>query len=121
MSDTLENWKLDESKTCFHADNCTFDLSEDGTSYTIKSSTSKEAIVDLNFTRSCPGVVVGKDGSTYYGTDPAQPWGKMRHAFWPRCRVEGSILTQGGEIPMKGIGMLSHALQGIKPNFAGLW
>lgn len=118
-SDTLEEWGLDDSKTCFHAKNCKFELSEDGTSFSIKSSTSTQAIVDIKFTRACPGFVVGKNGISYYGTDPANPWGKMRHAFWPRCRVEGSILTQSGELPMKGLGVMSHALQDIKPNFAG--
>lgn len=115
----MEDWGLDESKTSFHAKNLNFELSEDGNTYTVKSSTSKQAIVDLKFTRSCPGVAVGKDGASYYGTDPSQPWGKVRHAFWPRCKVEGSIMTQSGELPMRGPGIFIHALQSIKPNFAG--
>lgn len=118
-SDTLENWSLDESKTCFHATNCTMDLSEDGSSYTIHSSTSKQAIVDLKFTKTAPGLVAGKDGTSYYGTDPKKPWGRMRHSFWPRCKVEGSIITQAGEVQAAGLGIFIHALQGYPPNLAG--
>lgn len=118
-SDTLEAWRFDDSKSSFQAKNCTIDLSEDGLTFRVKSSTNMQAIVDLKFTRVAPGFVVGKDGTTLYGKDPAQPWGKMFHKVWPRCQVEGSIITQAGEVPAKGIGMFLHALQGIKPNFAG--
>lgn len=96
-------------------------LSEDGNSYTIKSSVSKSSIVDLKFTQISPGFVVGKDGTSYFGTDPQKPWGRMIHKFWPRCQVEGQILTQSGPVEFKGLGMFIHALQGMKPHFAGMF
>ena len=43
----------------------------------------------------------------------------MRHAFWPRCQVQGSIITKTGEIDFKGRGLFIHALQGMKPHHAG--
>lgn len=42
----------------------------------------------------------------------------MRHAFWPRCSVEGSMMTQDGPVDFKGRAFLSHALQGMKPHHA---
>lgn len=42
----------------------------------------------------------------------------MRHAFWPRCHVEGSIITKEGEINCRGQGIFIHALQGMKPHHA---
>lgn len=95
------------------------EISEDGKSYQIKSSTSKEAQVDLKFTQITPGFVVGKNGTSTFGTDPAHPWGKMYHKFWPRCRVEGSIMTKEGPVDFAGLGLFIHAIQGMKPHFAG--
>lgn len=95
------------------------ELSEDGKSYTIQSSTSKTSIVDLKFTQISPGFKVGKDGTSYFGTDPKKYWGRMIHKFWPRCKVEGQILTQEGPVDFKGVGLFIHALQGMKPHFAG--
>lgn len=118
-SDALSHWGFDDKKYSFHADNCSVTLSDDGTSYTIKSSVSKKAIINLTFQRAAPGIQAGKDGTTNFGTDPKEPWGTMRHAFWPRCRVSGSILTQQGELDMKGLGMFIHGLQGMRPNLAG--
>ncbi|KAK8226653.1 oxidative stress survival, Svf1-like protein [Phyllosticta capitalensis] len=117
-TDQLNNVRFGEGNYNFYADNCSLELSEDGTSYTIKSSTNKQSIVNLKFTRTAPGFVMGKDGTSYFGTDPAKPWGSMRHAFWPRCKVEGSVLTQKGEIDFGGRGMFVHALQGMKPHHA---
>lgn len=118
-TDQLNNVRFGEGNYNFYADNCSLELSEDGTSYTIKSSTNKQSIVNLKFTRTAPGFVMGKDGTSHFGTDPAKPWGSMRHAFWPRCKVEGSVLTQKGEIDFGGRGMFVHALQGMKPHHAG--
>lgn len=119
-SDTLSNWKIDDQKYNLTADKLTITISKDGSSYHIKSSTNLESIVDLTFTRSVPGFVVGNDGVTTYGTDPKAPWGTMRHSFWPRCKVEGSILTKAGELKMDGTGLYSHALQGMKPQHCGM-
>lgn len=96
------------------------EISEDGKSYAIKSSVNKHSIVDLKFTQSATGYVVGKDGTTAFGTDPQKPWGRMYHKFWPRCRVEGHILTQQGPVDFKGVGIFIHCLQGMKPHFAGM-
>ncbi|KXS98314.1 hypothetical protein AC578_6841 [Pseudocercospora eumusae] len=117
-SDNLDHFEFSKDKQNFKAKNVSMDLTEDGKSYVIKSSVNKNSIVDLKFTQSAPGFVVGKDGVTRYGTDIKQPWGKMKHAFWPRCRVEGTILTKDGPVDMKGVGLFIHALQGMKPHFA---
>src|ERR1043165_4637382 len=76
-------------------------------------------MVDIKFMRAAPGFVGGKNGMTHFGTDPKNPWGSMRHAFWPRANVEGRIITKDGEIDFKGRGMFSMALQGMKPHHAG--
>ncbi|KAI9728164.1 MAG: putative cell survival pathways protein [Chrysothrix sp. TS-e1954] len=117
-SNPLSNTRFSPDKYSFHADKCTLTLSEDGSSYTIKSTTSENNVVDLKFSRRAPGFVVGRDGTSYYGTDPGQPWGEMRHAFWPRCRVEGTFLTREGAVDMTGRGLFIHALQGMKPHHA---
>ena len=95
-------------------------MSEDGTSYTIKSATNEASIVHLKVTRKAPGFQAGKDGKSYFGTDLNNPWGSMRHAFWPRCDVEGGIITKDGEVDFKGRAMFIHALQGMKPHHAGM-
>jgi hypothetical protein len=118
-SDPLTNIDFDDEKFSFFADGCSMELSEDGSFYTIKSATNEASLVNLKITRAAPGFVAGKNGTSYYGTDPKEPWGSMRHAFWPRCNVEGSIITKDGEIDMKGKGFYSFALQGMKPHHAG--
>ncbi|KAK4617867.1 Survival factor 1 [Fulvia fulva] len=117
-SDSLNNFSFSKDKQSFKADNCAMDMSEDGKSYHIKSSTNKTQVVDLKFTQATPGFVVGKDGTSTFGTDPAHPWGKMYHKFWPRCNVEGTIMTKEGPVDFKGKGVFIHALQGMKPHFA---
>jgi len=73
----------------------------------------------LKFTQACPGIVIGKNGTSYFGTDPEKYWGREIHKFWPRCQVEGQILSPGGPVDFKGKGLFVHALQGMKPHFAG--
>ncbi|KAI2606824.1 oxidative stress survival, Svf1-like protein [Hypoxylon fragiforme] len=114
----LNHVDFSEDKSCFFAKDCALELSEDGKSYTIKSMNDPQSIVNLKITRISPGFVAGKDGKTLYGTDLENPWGTMRHAFWPRCVTEGSIMTKDGPIDFKGKGFLSHALQGMKPHHA---
>ena len=94
-------------------------LSEDCTAYTIKSVVNEASIVNLTVSQTSPGFHVGKDGKSYFGTDPQRPWGSMRHGFWPRCHVEGSIITKEESIDFKGRGLFIHALQGMKPHHAG--
>lgn len=103
----------------FYADNCSIELSEDGTEFKIKSSTSKKAIVDLKFKKSAPGFMAGTNGTSFFGTDPEKPWASMFHKFWPRCEVEGSMVTQSGPVDFKGRGLFIHALQGGKPHHLG--
>ncbi|MCJ1268672.1 putative cell survival pathways protein [Lobaria immixta] len=117
-SDAVDSHGFDEQKLSFYGDGCAITLNEDGTAYTVKSATNEASIVNLNITRTAPGFHVGKDGKSYFGTDPEHPWGSMRHGFWPRCKVEGSIMTKDGEVDFKGRGFLSHALQGMKPHHA---
>jgi hypothetical protein len=117
-SDQLTGVDFSEDKTNFYADNVAVELSEDATSYTIKSMTNEASIVNLTITRVAPGFHVGKDGKTNFGTDPAAPWGTMRHAFWPRNTVEGTIVTNDGPIDFKGKALFIHALQGMKPHHA---
>lgn len=117
-SDPLENYGFDEDQFSFFADGVSLELSEDATSYTIKSASNENSLVNLKYTKAAPGVVGGKDGKSNYGTDPENPWGYMYHAFWPRCNVEGSVITKDGEIDFKGRGTFIHALQGMKPQHA---
>lgn len=118
-SDPLSNYGFDDQKLSYYADGCAVTLNEDGMSYSIKSATNEASIVNLTVTQTAPGFQVGRDGKTYFGTDLKNPWGSMRHAFWPRCKVEGSIITKGGELDFKGRGFFAHALQGMKPHHAG--
>lgn len=117
-SDPLNNVAFSDDKFNFRADNCSFTLSDDGNTYTLKSSTSQKCLVDLKVTKTAPGLVMGKNGTSTFGTDPTKPWGKMRHAFWPRCKVEGSMITQAGAVDFNGYGFFAHALQGMKPHHA---
>ncbi|CAO2654783.1 Nn.00g115160.m01.CDS01 [Neocucurbitaria sp. VM-36] len=117
-SDPLQNYGFDEEQHSFFADGVSIELSEDGNSYTIKAAVNENSLVNVKFTRTAPGFMGGKDGTTNYGTDPKAPWGSMHHHFWPRCSIEGAIITKEGEIDVKGRGMLSHALQGMKPHHA---
>lgn len=117
-SDQLSNVDFSDDKVNFYADNCAVELSEDGTTYTIKSMTNQAAIVNVTVTRTAPGFQVGKDGTTLFGTDLENPWGSMRHVFWPRATVVGSIVTKEGPIDFKGKALFVHALQGMKPHHA---
>ena len=117
-SDPLSEVEFSDDKNSFYAKDCAVELSEDGTTYTIKSMTNQNSIVNLTVTRTTPGFQIGTNGKSYFGTDPQNPWGSMRHAFWPRNKVEGTILTQDGPIDFKGSALFIHALQGMKPHHA---
>jgi len=80
--------------------------------------TNQKALVDLTIKRTAPGFQIGRDGRSYYGTDPKAPWGSMRHAFWPRNSAEGTITTEDGPVDFKGKAMFVMALQGMKPHHA---
>ncbi|ROT40643.1 oxidative stress survival, Svf1-like protein [Sodiomyces alkalinus F11] len=117
-STQLHNHDFSEDKTSFYADDCAVELSEDGTSYTIKSMNDERSIVNIKITRTAPGFVAGKTGTSLFGTDLSRPWGFMSHAFWPRCLAEGTITTPDGPIDFKGKAMYAFALQGMKPHHA---
>ncbi|KGO77650.1 Histone H4 [Penicillium italicum] len=118
FSDPLSNFMFDENMLSFGADNLSLTLNEEANSYTIKSTVNSGALVDIKFSQTAPGIVIGKDGTSYFGTDPNNPWGSMRHAFWPRCAVEGSITTKDKTYDLTGRGLFVMALQGMKPHHA---
>ncbi|KAI1386506.1 oxidative stress survival, Svf1-like protein, partial [Hypoxylon trugodes] len=117
-STPLSHHEFSEDKTGFYAKDCAVELSEDGKTYTIKSMNDPNAIVNVKVRRIAPAFVAGKDGKTLFGTDLSHPWGSMRHAFWPRCIAEGSIMTKDGPIDFRGKAFFTHALQGMKPHHA---
>jgi hypothetical protein len=117
-SNPLNNVAFSEDKTSFYADDCAVELSEDGNSYTIKSMNDERALVNLKVTKAAPGFHAGKTGTSLYGTDLKNPWGAMRHAFWPRCDAEGTITTKDGPVSLKGRAIYIYALQGMKPHHA---
>lgn len=105
----------------FHADGFDVVLSEDENEYKFVSVASEETQCELRIKRVSDGFKIGKDGLSRYGTDPSVPWGSMRHIFWPRCSVEGRIITNHGEstINLKSadtLGMYVMALQNMKPH-----
>jgi len=117
-SDPLHDYGFDEPQTSFFADNVAVSLSEDGASYSIKSAVNENCIVNLTVHRAAPGFQVGQDGTSYFGKDLAHPWGSMRHAFWPRCTVEGTMQTNERTYDMKCRAQYIMALQGMKPHHA---
>lgn len=117
-SDAVDGYGFDDRQLSFYADGCAITLNEDATAYSVKSATNEASIVNLTITRTAPGFQVGSNGKSFFGTDPQRPWGSVRHAFWPLCRVEGSIITKAGEIDFKGKALFIHALQGMKPHHA---
>lgn len=109
---------FDDTKHSFYADNIACILSDDGKSYTIKSAVDPTIFIDLVVTQTTPGFKIGKDGRTNFGTDPANPWGAIRHVFWPRNTLEGFIKVGDEKINFKGKAMYVMALQGMKPHHA---
>ncbi|KAI9862144.1 MAG: putative cell survival pathways protein [Trichoglossum hirsutum] len=114
----LENYGFDDEKFSFFADDVAVTLSEDGNEFTIKSVVNADSLVDLKITKLAPAFVAGNDGTTTYAIDPEVPNGWMRHAFWPRNKVTGTIVTQAGAVDFAGSGLFIHALQGMKPHHA---
>ncbi|KAK9476584.1 oxidative stress survival, Svf1-like protein [Lipomyces japonicus] len=114
----LENFKVGADKTSFTADKLSIDLSEDLNTYKIKSEVNDKSLVDIVIVREAPGFKIGKNGTTNFGTDPKNPWGSMRHVFWPRATVAGTIVSNGHLIEVSGNAMYVMALQGMKPHHA---
>ncbi|RKF74675.1 Survival factor 1 [Golovinomyces cichoracearum] len=117
-TDQLHDVGFSSDKLNFYANDCAVEISEDGKNYTIKSITNENSFVNLKISQIAPGLQVGKDGKTLYGTDPMHPWGCVRHTFWPKNSVEGSIVTTDGPIDFKGRCLFVHALHGMKPHHA---
>lgn len=121
-SDQLSDIDFSDDKNSFYATNLALELSDDANTYTIKSLTNEASIVNLTVTKTATAYHVGKDGNSYFGTDPNAPWGTMRHAFWPRATASGTITTKDGPIDFTGKAMFIHCLQGMKPHHAvGKW
>jgi Svf1-like N-terminal lipocalin domain len=119
-SDQLENHGFDDEKYSFFADDVAVTLSEDGNEFTIKSVVNGNSLVDLKVTKLAPAFVAGKDGTSTYAVDPLVPRGWMKHVFWPRNKVTGTIVTEAGALDLAGRGLFIHALQGMKPHHAGI-
>jgi len=108
----------------FYAKNLKIEMNNDGKTYHLISKVNEESIVDLIFTKLVPSVKVGKDGITIYGDDISQPWGTMRHVFWPRNKVNGTIIStnpisnETKTFNINGLSMFVMALQGMKPHHA---
>lgn len=113
-STKLENFRNEGPN--FYADDLSIELV--GDEYTLKSAVTQESVVDSVVKRLTPGVIFGKDGCTFYGDDVAEPWGSMRHLFWPRCNVAGTIKSPSKTYEIKGYTMFVMALQGMKPHHA---
>ncbi|RKP30928.1 oxidative stress survival, Svf1-like protein [Metschnikowia bicuspidata] len=114
-STALENFRTEGPN--FYADGLSL-VCEDNERFTIKSIVNAASKVHLTVTRLTPGVIFGADGLTYYGEDVNAPWGSMRHAFWPRCSVAGTIKLANTTITIDGYTMFVMAMQGMKPHHA---
>ncbi|KAK9469738.1 oxidative stress survival, Svf1-like protein [Lipomyces arxii] len=117
-STNLSDFEFGNDKLNFEADGVSVELSEDLKSYTFKSSVNDKSLIDVVITQEAPGCKIGKDGQTLYGTDVAKPWGTMRHIFWPRATVSGSVTVNGIALEAAGQAMYVMALQGMKPQHA---
>ncbi|CDO93868.1 unnamed protein product [Kluyveromyces dobzhanskii CBS 2104] len=122
----LENFRLEG--TNFFADNLSIIMNEEGTEVEFKSTVDKHVEVDFTIHRAVPGVKVGEDPTTYYGDDITQPWGSMKHVFWPRNHISGKITAKNEEENVnidlefskdqKQYSMFVKAIQGMKPHHA---
>lgn len=116
-STALENFRTDGSN--FYADNLSIvNSGENSETYTLTSTVNPDSEVHLTVTRLVPGVIFGEDGTTLYGEDIKEPWGCMRHSFWPRCSAKGTIKVKNETIVIDGLTMFVMALQGMKPHHA---
>lgn len=116
-STALEDFRTDGSN--FYAKDLSIvNSGENNDTYTITSTVTPESEVKLVVKRLTAGVIFGENGTTLYGEDVANPWGSMRHAFWPRCSVLGTIKLKESTVDIDGYTMFVMALQGMKPHHA---
>ncbi|VEU22610.1 DEKNAAC103511 [Brettanomyces naardenensis] len=147
-STKLEDFSI-QNGADFIAKDLSIVLNEEGDTYTLNSKvTPKSEVIDLKLVKIGQGIKFGKDATTYYGTDVENPWGSMRHIFWPRCKANGQIICRYYREPEEdeqneegdylednltdpslqikeetidikdGLGMYVMALQGMKPHHA---
>jgi len=121
-STNLEQAHISNDKKSFTADRVSLVLSPDEKTYTLGTAVSRSAILDVVFKRDAPSFKIGKDGTTFFGTDIEKPWGSMKHFFWPRVKTSGTIIANGTAIDVSGTGIYIHAIQGMKPHhLASSW
>lgn len=94
-STKLEDFRIEGPN--FYARDLSLEMNEEDNSYHFVSQVNEKSVVDLTFTRLTPGCKVGEDPSTYYGDNPEEPWGRMRHVFWPRNSITGTITLKRPE------------------------
>lgn len=116
----MDNYAFDEKKRSFGADNFKIELAPDNNSYRIISNLDTETLVDVTITREIPAFKVGKDARTNFGENAANPWGCIRHLFWPKGKAEGTLTVKGEKIDAAGGAVFILALQGMKPHHAGM-
>ncbi|KZV89004.1 oxidative stress survival, Svf1-like protein [Exidia glandulosa HHB12029] len=93
-------------------------------SYTITARPSRDVQVSVTVSRTAdaPGWKLGKDGKSLYGSNPEKPEGYVLHRFWPRTTATGHVVYKGKAITVDAVGMLVHAIQGMRPNLvASRW
>lgn len=122
----LENFRIEG--TNFYADNLSIEMNEEGTQVHVKSTVSEDVTVDFTIKKIVSGVKVGENPITYYGDDVEQPWGTMRHVFWPRNQLSGILRAKNEETGVNinlefanekhNYSMFVMAIQGMKPHHA---
>ncbi|EEB08533.2 Svf1 family protein Svf1 [Schizosaccharomyces japonicus yFS275] len=118
-STNLSEFTFEDNKQSFKADKVSFQLQPDRRSYKVQCSVCMDSIIDFTFERLAPPFKIGEHATTSYGTDHTKPWATMKHSFWPRASVTGSIVAHGKVIDVTGSGMFVHALQNGKPQHLG--
>jgi hypothetical protein len=109
---------FEASGTEFTAEGLSISLNEDASEYSITSVVNDESLVEIKIKRDALGFKIGADGTSAYGEDLDNPWGSMRHVFWPRATATGKIVTKHGDVVVDGRSMFVMALQGMKPHHA---
>ncbi|KAI6025690.1 oxidative stress survival, Svf1-like protein [Pisolithus orientalis] len=89
--------------------------------YAIRANLSDDLQVSLDVLRPAlvPGFKVGSGpngGFSYFGPNKDKPEGYVVHRFWPRTVANGHFIHKGRAVEAKGVGMMVHAIQGMRPN-----
>ncbi|CCH58151.1 hypothetical protein TBLA_0A03520 [Henningerozyma blattae CBS 6284] len=105
-STKLENFVIDGAN--FYADDLSLELNEELNQYHFKSSVNKNSEISLYCTRLAPGCKLGDDPMTYFGDNIEEPWGTMRHIFWPRNHITGKIILRNLDDTNKAKGNKSN-------------